>query len=58
MAGARAHGRLVAGAARAELDPGENGDGGHEQPRGEQKVDGEAEDGQADEDGKGKGDDR
>jgi hypothetical protein len=36
---------LPAGAARPELDPGQDGDG-HQQPRGEQEVHGEAEDGQ------------
>jgi hypothetical protein len=41
--GGRALG-LLAGAARPELDPGQDGDG-HEQPGGDQDVDGEAEDG-------------
>ena len=36
---------LPVGAARPELDPGQDGDGRHQQPGGEQQVHGEAEDG-------------
>jgi hypothetical protein len=53
--GGRALG-LLAGAARPELDPGQDGNG-HEQPGEEQDVDGKAEDGQDDDGDEDNGDD-
>jgi hypothetical protein len=47
---------LPVGAARPELDPGQDGDG-HQQPRGDQHVHGDAEHGQGHDGDKSKGDD-
>src|SRR5712671_2592909 len=52
-----AHGGLLVGAARAESDPDQDADG-HQQPGGEQDVQGEAEDGQGHDGDEDEGDDR
>jgi Isopentenyl transferase len=51
-------GRLLMGAARAELDPGQDANGCHEQPGREQDMHGKAEDGQGHDGNEDEGDDR
>ena len=56
-----AHGpgrRLLAGASRTALDPGQDANDRQQQPRGEQEVHGEAEDGQGHDGDEDEGDDR